>query len=105
MNEFNCDDKKYKFLSNSKVSIYTDIVGQEDDLWIIEAVIIPIALYDNIEICMNSQNVIRVSYQTKIVTTLADSPPNPDDIGIPFLIKTSTPNSLFVKLIKSLIAN
>ncbi len=65
MNEFNCDDKKYKFLSNSKVSIYTDIVGQEDDLWIIEAVIIPIALYDNIEICMNSQNVIRVSYQTK----------------------------------------
>ena len=44
MNEFNCDDKKYKFLSNSKVSIYTDIVGQEDDLWIIDAVIIPIAL-------------------------------------------------------------
>lgn len=59
------DNKMYNFFSNAKVSIYTDIVGQEDNSWVIEAIIIPVSLYDNIEMCINYQNIIEVIYQTE----------------------------------------
>lgn len=57
--------KKYTFVSNAKVSIYTNIIGKEDFRWIIEAIVIPIALYDNIEISLNSNEIISVEYETE----------------------------------------
>lgn len=65
MSIFYRDNEKYTFVSNAKVSIYTDIVGKEGNQWIIESIVIPIALYDNIEVRLNSNNTINVEYETE----------------------------------------
>lgn len=73
MDRYYRDREKHTFVSNAKVSIYTDIVGKEDDRWVIEAIIIPIALYDNIEVHLNSKNIINVKYKTEKETYVSQN--------------------------------
>jgi len=55
--------EKYTIYSNAKVSTYANIIGKKDGKWIIETIILPIELYDVIEVGLTNEMIINVDYK------------------------------------------
>lgn len=47
-----------KIKSNAKINLYLNVYGKENNLHLIESLMVPISLYDEIEICENEYDVI-----------------------------------------------
>ena len=99
--------EKYSFSSNAKVSIYTDIVGKTDNgRWNVESIILPINIYDTININLNMQNLTNAKYKIsekeiyfsescrEVATVIKNlSSFSSDNLGIDIYIKKNIPIS------------